>query len=90
MKLTIPLPSNWKTTAVGLLAAAYSFFQLYMIHDWSHFLNEVVFNPTVLLGFLLALLGWQTKDKNATGGTEPVTPEAVSRVETATKPPAVP
>lgn len=87
MTINVPLPKNWKTTAVGIAAAAYGFFQLYMINDWQHFVSEVIYNPTVLMAFLLAVLGIVGKDGNVTGGTVPATPEAKTRVDAPTPTP---
>lgn len=74
------LSGSWKTSAIAVLAAAYGFFQLYMISDWKHFVTEVLGNPTMIVLFLLVLLGWNSKDSNVTGGTTPVTEEAKARV----------
>jgi len=82
--ITLPTITNWKTTALGALAAVLGFLQAYMIHDW----HTIIKDPTTLVMFVLALLGFAAKDSNVTGGTtgQPSTPSALVAANQAPNP----
>ena len=70
--------TSWQTTIAGILAGLATV----QTAGWST--PEGTPNWTAIgSGCLLAILGAVAKDRNATGGTVPVTPEAKERVDAA-------
>jgi hypothetical protein len=80
MTINLTPPSSWRSSLVGLLSAGLAVWDI-----WSSVSAGVPFamaikSPLVIQAFLVGLLGWLTKDKQVTGGTDPATPEAARRV----------
>ena len=69
--------SIW-TTLFGLFAALPNLIQFVGIESFGHLGNVSV--DQALSGLGILGLGFMAKDRNATGGTVPVTPEAARRV----------